>query len=290
MTTQAWTLLPSGRQLNLLNPHPCAWTDEDLATRLSRTYRWCSDTRWGNPLSVAQHSLTVLHLRQASCPRPLTPAEQLRELLHDAEEGLINHDVPTPLKPLMGEAYQRIHQSLRRCINSRYDLPSWDRADHAAHKQVDRLAAASEAHHVVGWPEADIRGRLGITITPATDDPLPRQAGRQPWEPWPSHVAAGVFRSALDQLQREALGLVGGMRLVKMPPVDIGNREIQALTVGEQPTYVLVEGGGETVEGQIVRGLRDEDGQWDLDGVFTVQTDDGDLVKVHGWNCITEVQ
>ena len=77
MTAHAWTLLPSGQRLDLLNPHPCAWTDEDLAVRLSRTHRWCSDTRWERPLSVAQHSLTVLHLRQAAFPRPLTPGERL---------------------------------------------------------------------------------------------------------------------------------------------------------------------------------------------------------------------
>ena len=86
MTGHAWMLLPSGRQLDLLAPHPCAWTDRDLAVRLSRTCRWCSDTRWANPLSVAQHSLTVLQLRQAMAAQPLTPAERLRELLHDAEE------------------------------------------------------------------------------------------------------------------------------------------------------------------------------------------------------------
>ncbi len=27
MTEHAWMLLPSGRQLDLLAPHPCAWTD-----------------------------------------------------------------------------------------------------------------------------------------------------------------------------------------------------------------------------------------------------------------------
>ncbi len=62
MTAHAWMLMPSGRRLDLLNPHPGDWTDDDLAIRLSRTYRWCSDTRWDRPLSVAQHSLTVLRL------------------------------------------------------------------------------------------------------------------------------------------------------------------------------------------------------------------------------------
>ena len=44
---------------------------------------------------------------------PLNPAEQLRELLRDAEEALVNHDVPTPLKPLLGGGYPTLPASCR---------------------------------------------------------------------------------------------------------------------------------------------------------------------------------
>ena len=37
-------------------------------------------------------------------------------------------------------------------------------------------------------------------------------------------------------------------------------------------------------------GERDEDGQWLLDGEFTVFTTDEELVVVAGWNCTTEIQ
>ncbi len=37
---RAWVLLKSGRRLDLLNPHPHAWNDDDIATGLARTYRW----------------------------------------------------------------------------------------------------------------------------------------------------------------------------------------------------------------------------------------------------------
>ena len=289
MTTHAWMLLPSGRRLDLLDPHPFAWTDEDLAVRLSRTYRWCSDTRWSHPLSVAQHSLTVLHLRQAASVRPLTPAERLRELLHDAEEGLLNHDIPTPLKPLLGEAYTHMTRQVRRCINQRYDLPAWDRDSHRAHKHADRLAAASEARHVVGWPDAEISIKLGIAILPTPNDPLPLQPGLQPWEPWPAHVAARLFREQLEQLQRDTLDSPDNVQIAAVLPQAMHARAASMPELAGHPTFVVVEGGGQVVEGQIVRGLRDLDGQWDLDSVFTVETEDGELVKVHGWNCITEV-
>ena len=61
---RAWVRLESGRRLNLLQPDPNGWTDRDLAIGLSRTYRWGGHSRWDLPLSVAQHSLLVLVLRQ----------------------------------------------------------------------------------------------------------------------------------------------------------------------------------------------------------------------------------
>ena len=102
---RAWMLLRSGRRLDLLNPHPHAWTDDDLARRLSHTYRWNSDSRWDRPLTVAQHSLTVLLIRERQSGRTLTAGERLRELLHDADEGLLNFDAISPLKPHLGAGY-----------------------------------------------------------------------------------------------------------------------------------------------------------------------------------------
>ena len=65
---RAFVLLKSGRRLDLLNPDPQAWTDGDLATGLSRTMRWGGASQWAHPLSVAQHSLTVLAIREAEGP------------------------------------------------------------------------------------------------------------------------------------------------------------------------------------------------------------------------------
>src|SRR3954464_4460931 len=98
---RAWVRLPSGRRLDLLAPTPFDWTDEDLAIGLSRTFRWGGHSVWaGAPLSVAQHSLAVLALRQAK--GPLSTAQARRELLHDAEEGLLGFDCISPLKPFLG--------------------------------------------------------------------------------------------------------------------------------------------------------------------------------------------
>ena len=85
---RAWIRLGSGKRLDLICPQPDQWEDRDLAIGLSRTYRWGGHSRWDLPMSVAQHSLLVLVLRQQMQPhRRLTPREALREVLHDGEGG-----------------------------------------------------------------------------------------------------------------------------------------------------------------------------------------------------------
>ena len=96
--TRAWVRLPSGRRLDLLDPTPFDWTDQDLALGLARTYRWGGHSAWPLPLSVAQHSLLVLALRRAASPTGLSNPVARRELLHDADEGLLGFD---PISPLM---------------------------------------------------------------------------------------------------------------------------------------------------------------------------------------------
>jgi hypothetical protein len=199
-TDRAWILLPSGRRLDLLDPDPWAWTDRDLAIGLSRTYRWAGYSAWDLPLSVAQHSLTVLALYRASDATATLPdAEARRELLHDAVEALMGGwDPITPLKPHLGEGFARLVGKLQAAIDRRYDLPAWTPEQHARHKAADRLAAASEAHHVAGWSREAVREDLGIALAPLADDPLPHQEGRHPWEPWPPKLAERQFLSALQ--------------------------------------------------------------------------------------------
>jgi cytochrome P450 len=75
-------------------------------------------------------------------------------------------------------------------------------ASHQLHKHADRLAAASEALHVVGWRKAALRRNLGIMLEPLDQDPLTIPAGMSPWEPWPAHLAADRFEEVLRDLLR----------------------------------------------------------------------------------------
>jgi hypothetical protein len=87
-------------------------------------------------------------------------------------------------------------------VNQRYQLPPWTVASHQLHKHADRLAASSEALHVVGWRKPALRRDLGITLEPLDADPLTLSAGMMPWEPWPAFIAAERFENALRDLQQ----------------------------------------------------------------------------------------
>ncbi len=197
---RAWVRQPSGRRLDLANPTPFDWEDRDLAIGLARTFRWGGHSIWSRPMSVAQHSILVLTLRRQMSPAPLDRQVALRELLHDAEEGLIGFDPISPLKPILGNAFEALMDRLTRVIFLRYGLPWWTEEERARHKQTDRLAAASEAVHVAGWSVEEVRAVLGIKIKPLVDDPLVALYGGTPWEPWPASVAADRFIAALENL------------------------------------------------------------------------------------------
>ncbi len=204
MADRAWVRLPSGRRLDLLSPTPFDWTDADLATGLARTFRWGGHSAWPEPLSVAQHSLTVLALRRTRTRHRLTPVQELRELLHDADEGLINFDCISPLKPFLGPGFAELQARLLAVIAARYRLPAWNAEEKRAHKAVDIAVAAAEAVHVVGWTAQEVRETLGIRAAPMAVDPLAIRYGERPWRPWLPDVAAARFLEELNALQARA--------------------------------------------------------------------------------------
>lgn len=204
MPDRAWVRLPSGRRLDLLSPTPLDWTDGDLATGLARTFRWGGHSAWPEPLSVAQHSLTVLALRRSRTRHRLTPAQELRELLHDADEGLINFDCISPLKPFLGERFADLQARLTAVIAARYRLPAWTVEEKRAHKAADIAVAAAEAVHVVGWTAQEVRETLDIRAAPMAADPLAVRYGEAPWRPWTPNVAAARFLEELAALQARA--------------------------------------------------------------------------------------
>ena len=200
---RAWMRLPSGRRLDLISPDAQAWTDRDLAVRLARTFRWGGESTWSTPLSVAQHSLQVLEIARQSACGSLTPAEQLRELLHDAEEGFLGFDCIAPLKPALGAPFRLVADRLTSAVWERYALPMWDTTSYGRHKDGDEMSAASEAVHVVGWSLQEVRTVLGIEAPILQIDPLSDVFECEPWQPWPVDLAAERFLDVLCNLLTE---------------------------------------------------------------------------------------
>ena len=315
----AWMRLGSGRRLDVLNPDPHdGWTDADLAVGLSRTYRWGGQSRWELPLSVTQHSLTVLAIREQQAWRTLSPAHALRELLHDADEALIGGwDCPAPLKPTLGEPYARLVGRLRTAIATRYRLPAWSADDYTLHKQADRLAAASEALHVVGYTRQEIRDELLIDLAPLEDDPLQRDClvlpkELRPWEPWPPALAARLFLGRLEVLaeeaEREAKITTLAAAFSRLPACRRARCRQPVTGSALLDTLVSVEApdGSGGFEGVVVDGARDDGtdpaspgclrriaSRWVLDAEFTVFTTDGApggaLLLVQGHCCHVDV-
>ncbi len=296
---RAYVLLrPSGRRLDLLDPQPDAWTDEDLAVGLSRTYRWSGSSKWDLPLSVAHHSLTVLALREAE--GPLTARESMRELLHDATEFMIGWDCLAPLKPQLGPEFARLDRRLQLAVDQRYQLPAWTEDSHTRHKHADRLAAASEAFHVVGWSRAEMRDSLGITLDPIDNDPLMPPPGiNNYWEPWPPVLAATLFLKRLNQLldrakiDDELAVLAAAFSLLPAKTRHYCNHQPGGNSLTDTLVFVEANDGSQSLEGVVVDGHRDENGDFDLENYFTVFTTGdkptGELFRCNGANCHVEI-
>lgn len=204
-----YVLLPSGNIIDLADPDPDSWTDEDLALGLSRTYRWGGHSRWPRPLTVAQHSLLVLAIRRQS-DTLLPPALALYELLHDAEVGLIGFDCVAPLKAFLGAPFAALTARLTAAIAKRYRLPTLSAEQHRLHKLADRQAAASEALHVTSWSPEQISVTLQISEQPLRRDPLRAASfadGWMDWEPRSTDRACTLWLAALraETAARDAL-------------------------------------------------------------------------------------
>lgn len=109
-------------------------------------------------------------------------------------------DPITPLKPHLGPGFSALVARLQAAVDQRYDLPVWTPRDHALHKRADRLAAANEAYHVVGWSRAAMREQLGIELAPLESDPLDLPPDHRAWEPWPPKLAQASFLHELQAL------------------------------------------------------------------------------------------
>jgi len=156
----------SGRRLDLLDPSPLDIEIEDIAHGLARVARWNGQTLGPEIFSVAQHSLLVEAIASQLEPDLARPV-RLALLLHDGPEYVIG-DIISPLKAVIGEAYQAVEARLLAAIHLRFGLPRPDAAFKRSAKRADRAAAFLEATRLAGFSHAEALRLIG---RPA---PLPR--------------------------------------------------------------------------------------------------------------------
>ncbi|GIL38483.1 hydrolase [Roseiterribacter gracilis] len=193
------------RRLNVLDPSPFDFEDEDIALGLSREPRWGGQTAGDWAYSVAQHleqgHVLLEPALQAAITAKKIPRADARRVrlawhLHDGAEGLGLKDQLGPIKPILGPAWARVVDSVQQVIHVRFGLPgdlpvAWAKLI----KTVDRQINASEALQLAGYSEAEIKSRdvLANKETPRTADILDLT-------PWPPSVAQERWLATLRKL------------------------------------------------------------------------------------------
>ncbi|MGE0719837.1 MAG: YfbR-like 5'-deoxynucleotidase [Alphaproteobacteria bacterium] len=151
----------SGRRLDLLDPSPLDIEIEDIALGLARVARWNGQTSGEHGLSVAQHSLIVVDIVEASLERGARELARAA-LLHDASE-FVTADLITPFKRVIGDAYKAVESRVQEAVHLRFGLPARLPAEWtAAIKRADGEAAFFEAIELAGFTEAEARRVLGF--------------------------------------------------------------------------------------------------------------------------------
>lgn len=141
----------SGVFVDVGNPDPDTINLEDIAHALSQTCRYgghCSTF-----YSVAEHSVFVsIRVERKGGSK----YEQLAALHHDDAEAYLG-DIPRPMKPLLGDAYERMSDTMDAAIVLGLELPVAVSDLHASTiKDADNWALFVEAKYLLpshgkGW-------------------------------------------------------------------------------------------------------------------------------------------
>jgi 5'-deoxynucleotidase YfbR-like HD superfamily hydrolase len=137
----------SGLYVNTERPDPGTINLQDIAHALSQTCRYGGHCR--TFYSVAEHAVFVSRRLEAKgFPRWL----QLAGLHHDDAEAYLG-DIPRPMKPLLGKAYERLTNRMDTAIVDGLKLHEYDVRTPTFHfseiKDADNFALFVEARHLL---------------------------------------------------------------------------------------------------------------------------------------------
>lgn len=159
-----WIQTYTRRMVDIVHPQASDIDIRDIAHALSNLCRFNGHTR--KFYSVAQH---CVHASEWVAAPAALPA-----LLHDAAEYCLT-DVPSPIKPLLGDTYKHLTQRLEVAIFERFGVDHHTRSWEAEVKRVDLALGLAEAQQLMSWPPVrwwweDATAPLDIVIKPWSPD------------------------------------------------------------------------------------------------------------------------
>lgn len=165
----------------------------DIAHHLSQANRFRGAL--AKPVSVAQHSVFVSLIAEATAEPDYKVHAAWQGLLHDASEAYFG-DTPRPFKRCAGLIDKLVErdEALQTLIYRKYGC--YYPAMLPAVKHVDDLMMQFEARELSGpMYEAIRREDLSLAQNPEAGEVL------RPWYPWPAHVAEARFLYRFEQLR-----------------------------------------------------------------------------------------
>lgn len=205
LPARAWQRMLSGRRLDLLQPDPSDIDIADIAHGLARVARWNGQTSGAHALSVAQHSLIVEEIAQATAPAgSWSRSAALAALLHDAPEYVVG-DLISPFKAAIGWDYKAFELRLLSAVHSRFALPPTLPEMVARHiKMADGTAAWFEATRLAGFTPEE--AELYFTPPPRSGIGTLNsglQARLEHLEAWPTAKAQQAFLGKFRELSAD---------------------------------------------------------------------------------------
>ncbi len=184
----------SGAGYDFLNPDPAIISLEDIAHATANICRFAGHVR--HFYSVAEHSVLVSKILEA---QDYGEPWQRIGLLHDGHEAYV-WDAPTPIKPLLGDAFAELAENADIAIGEHFDIaPEYFRSSIV--KAADGLALVTEASQLLKHGVKRWRNKPSVDAMP--DGVL----NQPPWTP-EGGLGWGPYTAKIEFLRRaKELGL-----------------------------------------------------------------------------------